>query len=491
MSNETLPAPFAHYTLLEKIAVGGMAEVFRARIQGAMGFEKTLVIKRMLDTLAQDDEFKQLFMAEARIAAALSHVNIVQVFELGQEGPFLYIAMEHVHGMDLARLVQKTRTMGDFPLPLALFTIGEVLKALAFAHSAADAEGHPLYLVHCDISPQNMLLSFAGEVKLTDFGISRAAFQRGPQDVIRGKYAYMSPEQVEGRALDGRSDLFSLGTVLYELVTGKRLFKAKTREETMARVRRAEVPSPRAHRPEISEDLEAVMLKALDRHPNGRYADAAEMMEAITQVVLREGLRATNHDLSVYLRSVETATVTEKAPESRPAPRSLRGPAPVAVVVMALEASLPPRAIASPRSTLGVLSQEWGGLLAEAGGEIWESGEGAALVIWTAGQGLRETMGRVVRTGQSLFKLTARAGFRLSAGIAPGVVRLMPDTRRPGEGWELAGPFYLARWMMNLSAHRGRILLTEVGKDQIDEPCTLLGRIPIQGARFINIHELG
>ena len=490
--SDVLPAPFGSYTLLEKIAVGGMAEVFRAKALGAMGFEKTLVIKRILDTLARDEEFKQLFMQEARIAAVLSHVNIVQVFELGQEGSFLYIAMEHVHGMDLAKLVTRSRALGEFPIPLALFTIGEILKALQFAHNASDAEGQPLHLVHCDISPQNVLLSFAGEVKLTDFGISRAAFQRGPQEVIRGKYAYMSPEQVEGRAMDGRSDLFSLATVLFELLTGRRLFKARTRDETMARVRRAEVPSPRSFRPEISEDLEAFLLRALSRQPDSRYSDAAEMNEALTNIILREGHRATNNDIAAFLRSVDgnpADTLAADAP--KPAPRPARGPTPVAVVVMALEASPPPRSIASPRATLSSLSQEWAQQIAEAGGEIWESGEGAALICWTASTGFRETLARAVRVGLALQRRTVQAGYRLSVGITPGVVRILPDTRRPAEGWELAGPFYLARWMMNLSAHRGRVLLTEVGREQIDEPSTLLGRIPIQGSKYINVYELG
>lgn len=494
--SDALPVAFGSYTLLEKIAVGGMAEVFRAKAQGAMGFEKTFVIKRILDTLARDEEFKQLFMAEARIAAALAHVNIVQVFELGENAGYLYIAMEHVHGMDLARLVAKARTSGEFPIALALFIIGEVLKALQFAHTSVDSEGQPQHVVHCDISPQNVLLSYAGEVKLTDFGISRAAFERGPQDVIRGKYAYMSPEQVDGRALDGRSDLFSLATVLYELLTGRRLFKARTRDETMARVRRAEVPSPRSFRAEISEDLEAFLLKALARHPESRFLDAAEMLDALTRIILHEGHRATNHDLSTFLRGVElsaSASDTMGADPKNPVslPRPARGPTPVAVVVMALEGSPPPRSIATPRISLAALGQEWSGLIAESGGEVWESGEGSALVCWMASTGFRETVARAVRAGISLQRLTAQVGYRLSVGITPGVVRIQPDSRRPAEGWELSGPFYLARWMMNLSAHRGRVLLTEVGREQIDEPTTLLGRIPIQTNKYINVYELG
>ena len=487
MSSDAEPEVFGQYHLLEKIATGGMAEVYRARLEGAMGFEKILVIKRILDTLAKDEEFKDLFQTEAKIAALLSHVNIVQVFELGEVNGSLYIATEHVNGIDLARLASRARPMGEFPVSLALFIVGEVLRALQFAHTA-EHEGKPLHVVHCDISPQNVLLSHAGEVKLTDFGISRAAIQQGNQDVIRGKYAYMSPEQVEARPLDGRSDLFSLGIVLYELLTGRRLFKARTRDETLARVRRAEVPSPRGFRPEISEDLEEFLLKTLARLRDDRWANASEMNDAIAQLIVREGHRATNNDLASYLREV-----SEQIPTAAPRdPQASRRPlAPTPIVVVAMEASPPPRSLATPRVTLAALANEWTGIIAEADGEIWERGEGAMLVCWTVSSGFRETVARAVRTALALRKCTTQAGYRLSVGVAPGVARIQSDTHRPGDGWELAGPFYLARWMMNLSAHRSRVLLTEVGARQVEEGTSALGRIPIQGNKYINLYEVG
>ncbi len=487
----TAPEAFGPYQLLEKIATGGMADVFRARAHGAMGFEKILVVKRILDQLARDDEFRDLFKNEARIAAELSHVNIVQVFELGQHEEHLYIAMEYVHGLDLARLATRARTVGDFPVSLALFIVGEILKALAYAHAHTDEQGNPLHLVHCDISPQNVLISFSGEVKLTDFGISRAAIQKADQNVIRGKYSFMSPEQAESRPLDGRSDLFSLGTMLYELLTGRRLFKASNRDETLRRVVRAEVPSPRPYRKEVSEELEGFLLKTLSKHPNDRWADAQEMYEALSKIILSEGHRATNSDLAAYLRDVieaaHAATNPVAAPPAGGAPRTV---APSPVVVLAIEASPPPRSIASPRQSLAALTVEWAGVLAEAQGDVWERGDGSLLVVWTATNGFRETVARVVSTAQTLHRLTQQSGYRLSAGIAPGVARIRSDNHRPAEGWELAGPFYLARWMMNLSAHRGRLLLTEVGARQIDAPTVMLGRIPIQGNRYINLHEL-
>jgi serine/threonine protein kinase len=492
VADSVVPDTIGPYRVLEKIATGGMAEVFRATSSGAKGFEKIIVIKRILDTLARDEEFRELFKGEARIAARLSHANIVQVFELEQEGDHLYIAMEYVNGTDLARLLTRARGLGEFPIPIALFVVAEVLRALGFAHHATDPEGEALHVVHCDISPQNILVSLAGEVKITDFGISRAAIQAGSQEVIRGKYAYMSPEQVEGKQLDGRSDLFSLGIVLYELLTGRRLFKAKSRDETLARVRRAEVPSPRAYRPDLSEDLEAFLLKTLSRSRDDRWRDAAEMGDALSALIVREGHRATNNDLGSFVTQVldAPAAPTGLADPGR-AGRPIKSVPPTPVVVMAMEASPPPRSIATPRVTLSALSQEWAGVVAEAGGEIWERGDGSFLVCWAVSTAFKDTVSRAVRTALQLQKLTTHSGYRLSVGVAPGVARVQAETRRPPEPWELAGPFYLARWMMNLSAHRSRVLLTEVGARQVEDGTTLLGRIPIQGNKYINLYEVG
>ncbi len=493
MPTPNQPEVFGKYHLLEKIATGGMAEVFRARSYGMEGFEKILVVKRVLDHLAKDEEFIQLFQYEALIAVELQHVNIVQVFEFEQVEGQYYIAMEYVHGLDLARLLTRARRTGPFPIPLALFITCEVLKALQFAHDKSDEHGRPMNVVHCDISPQNILISYAGEVKITDFGISRAAMQAaGTHKVVRGKYAYMSPEQVEGGELDGRSDVFSLGIVLWELLAGRRLFKARTREETLARVRRAEVPSLRTFRSEVSEDLEGLVLKTLSRRASDRYTTAAELLEALSILVVREGHRATNNDLSRYLKDVlEAASRAQSGDPSaaaRPARRTLP---PSAVVVMAAEASPPPRSIAAPQTSLANLLQQWTAIVQESEGEIWESGDGSALVVWLVKEGLRDTLSRSVSCALRLQRLTLQSGYRLSAGIAPGVVRLQSDTQRPDEGWELAGPFYLSRWMMNLSAHRGRVLVTEVGKRQIAISTQQLGRIPIEGSRYINLYEVG
>jgi hypothetical protein len=492
VSTTETPEQFGNYHLLEKIATGGMAEVWRARYYGAAGFEKILVIKKVLPDLAADPEFVELFYDEGKIAQHLQHGNIVQIWALDEVAGQPFMAMEYVHGLDMSRLLSRARGLGPFPIPLALFCISEVLRGLHFAHDRDDDMGQPLSIVHCDISPQNILISFAGEVKLADFGISRAAFQAGEQHkVVRGKYAYMSPEQVEGRDLDRRTDLFSLGIVLYEALTGRRLFKTKSRDQTLDRVRRAEVPSPRAYRPEVSEDLEAVLLKALSRKREDRYPDAGAFLEALTGVMVREGHRATSSDLAAYLKAVIDAHAAASRGDDPAA--AAKGPGdvpPAEVVVLSVEAAPPPRSIAAPRRSLSSLTQEWAGLVDQAQGEIWERAEGAMLVVWVARGGRKGALQRAVRAAVALQQVTLDAGYRLSAGLAPGVARIQPGSNRPADGWALAGPFYLARWMMNLSAHRGRVLLTEVGAQHVTGRTSLLGRIPIQGNRYISLHEL-
>ena len=483
---------FGKYQLLEKIATGGMAEVYRARAFGTAGFEKIQVIKKILPHMVEDKEFVEMFIDEARIAVHMLHVNIVQVFDLGEVDGQYFMAMEYVHGLDLSRLLTRARGLGSFPIPLALFVIREALKGLQFAHSRVDEDGKPMTVVHCDISPQNLLISYAGEVKVHDFGIARAAFQADTKHrVVRGKYAYMSPEQVEGKTLDGRSDLFSLGIVLYETLTGRRLFKAKNRDETLARVRRAEVPSPRAYRPEISEDLEGFILKVLSRDVADRFQDAGAMVDALTRLMMQEGHRATNNDLAAFLKEViDSAAAAARGEPRVTRSRSGRSQPPSAIVVLSLEASPPPRSIAAPRATLAAISEEWVTLIGDAGGEVWERGDGSMLVVWLAREGFRDAILRAIGAAADLRSVTEDAGYRMSVGMAPGVVRLAGTSQRPGAGWELAGPFYLARWLMNLSAHRGRILLTEVGAKHIEEQTQLLGRIPIQGNRYINLYEV-
>jgi serine/threonine protein kinase len=480
---------FGKYELIEKIASGGMAEVYRARSRGLAGFEKILVIKKILPHLAKDKEFVDLFIDEARIAVRLLHVNIVQVFDLGEIDGQYFMAMEYVQGMDLSRVLARSRNLGPFPIPLALFITAEVLKALQFAHQRTDENGRFLNIVHCDISPQNILISFAGEVKLTDFGISKAAFQmEEQQQVIRGKYAYMSPEQVDGKTLDGRTDIFSLTIVLYEALTGRRLFKSKDRHETLARVRKAEVPSPRLYRPEISEILEGLLYKGLARKQKDRVLSAEAFLEELSNLMIKEGYRATNNDLSAYLKEVDDTS--KPGQRAVPIDRPIRNLPPTSVVVLSAEGYPSLLSSASPKLSLTDLTEVWKGKVAEYGGQVWEQGSGSLLCVWISHSGLTDSVRRALKAAMKISQIAKEAGFAPSIGISPGVARISAETQRPTSGWELAGPFYLARWMMNLSAHRGRVLLTEVAARQVDLGTTLLGRIPIQNSRYINLYEL-
>ena len=473
---------FGEYQLEERIAVGGMAEVWRARAFGLAGFEKTLVIKKILPDLVKDEEFVKLFIDEARIAVLLTHANIVQVFDLGRTDGTLYMAMEYVHGLDLAKVVTRARDDGPFPLAITLFVVGEVLKALSFAHQVRGEDGEPLNLVHCDISPQNVLVSHAGEVKITDFGISRAAFQAASlHDTVRGKYAYMSPEQIENNELDGRSDVFSLGIVLWELLTGRRLFKARTRDETLLRVKRAEVPSPRLYRPEVSEELEEIVLRSLGRLPEQRFANDGEMLDSLGLLMVREGHRVTNHDVADFLQSLGDPAAADRANVEA---------IHQTIVVLSAEASTREGGEDDAGALRGLV-EGWTDSLVRSGAQIWEREARSVLAVWVVDETLAETMSAAVDAVRALRTTSRHEGFRMAAGVAPGRARVFSDTRRPARGWELAGPFYLARWMMNLSAHRGRLLLSRGGVQHVEGlDATRLGRVSIEDGRYIHLYEL-
>ena len=467
------PHPFGDYTLLEPIATGGMAEVYRAQAGGFAGFEKIVVIKRVLDTLAQDPDFVEMFVNEARIAAELHHVNIVQVFELGKVGDTHFMALESVDGLDLAELVTEGISRGPFPIPLALFVVTEVLKALAYAHSRSASSGEPMRIVHCDMSPQNILISQAGEVKITDFGISRAAFQaRAVQDVIRGKYAYMSPEQVDGKSLDARSDLFSLGVVLFELLTGRRLFKREDRDATMKAVRAGEVPPLQAYRPEIPASLGVFVRTALNPVRSERYQTAEEMLEVLGQIRMAEDFSSTNHDLSSYVKRVREGdhTVGQSAVDTR------------GVLVLSVSIAV---------ATDVDCAEEMRRLASEASGEVWESAGHTMLVSWKDDElspAMKKALGLMVK----LHRLGAQYHAKMACGLAPGLTQLDKETGRPPEGWELEGPFYLARWMMALSASRGRPVLTRVAARMLPPEVGVapLGNISVLGAKSLRLYEI-
>jgi serine/threonine protein kinase len=339
-------AAFGRYRLLERLGQGGMAEVFKAKSYGVEGFEKILVIKRILPELARSQEFVDMFIHEAKLAVRLSHANIVQVFDLGKasgegaasrlnetpapgEGPgragpnepaadAYYMAMEYVHGLDLASVLARSRRLHSLlPAQLGVYVASEVAKGLDHAHRRRDDQMRPLGIVHRDVSPQNVLLSFEGEVKVTDFGIAKA---RGVLDrpgheetrarALQGKFGYMSPEQARGDTVDARSDLFSLGTILYECVAGVNPFSSPTTFETLRRVQACEVPPIELLRPEVPPELVTILKTAMAKSPGDRYPDAGRMYEALLAFLYAQGSRYGAHELAEFLSRFRDSTDT-------------------------------------------------------------------------------------------------------------------------------------------------------------------------------------
>ncbi|WP_437734269.1 serine/threonine-protein kinase [Sorangium sp. So ce1335] len=311
MLNET----FGRYRLLERLGEGGMAEVFKAKSFGVEGFEKVLVIKRILPRLAEQGRFVDMFVHEAKLAVRLSHANIVQVFDLGRvdhpngDPTSYFIAMEYVPGLDLATLLARCRrAKRPIPLGMAVFMTAEIAKALDHAHRRRDEQSRPLGIVHRDISPQNILLSWEGEVKVTDFGIAKATQSMTEEEVgekragrIRGKLAYMSPEQSRAGAIDGRSDLFSLGTVLYEMLAGSNPFAAPTAFEVMRRLQASEYPPLALVRPDVPRPLVDIVSTMLARNAEDRFPDAGRLHEALLGFFYATGERFGANDLAEFL----------------------------------------------------------------------------------------------------------------------------------------------------------------------------------------------
>lgn len=307
--------PFGNYYLLERIAVGGMAEIFKAKQVGVRGFEKIVVIKKILHHLSEDPEFVEMFEDEARIAAQLTQANIVQIYELGEISGTLYITMEHVEGKNLRDI---TRAVSNRHLHLGLdqciFIIMEVLKGLDFAHRKTDSRGQALEIVHRDMSPQNIIVSYEGEVKVLDFGIAKAAskISKTEAGVLKGKFSYMSPEQASGKILDQRSDIYAVGVIAHELLTSERLFRAKSDLETLDRVKAGQVLPPSLKNPQIAKELDTIILKALSKNLNERYQTAAEFLNDLSKFSFQSNLTYGSQDLGAFMKSLFSETIAEE-----------------------------------------------------------------------------------------------------------------------------------------------------------------------------------
>jgi len=291
------PQRLGRYILLELLGTGGMAEVWKARIEGPGGFQRNIVIKRLLPHLSRDAGFVEMFFAEARLYSLLDHPNIVQVYELGHEGDVYFMAMEHVRGCDVIAVLRSLhKGLPPYLCGLAAYTVREVCRALAYAHGYVHETKGALRIVHRDVSPSNIMLSYDGRVKLLDFGIAKALSATDnltQPGMLKGKFAYMSPQQAEGRPIDHRADLFAAGIVLHEMISGKRLFKAPDHLLTLAIVREAKVPKPSLNNPDASPELDRICLKALARLEDDRYQSAEEMADDLDREVARLGFGAT------------------------------------------------------------------------------------------------------------------------------------------------------------------------------------------------------
>jgi serine/threonine protein kinase len=301
------PVLFGKYLLLERISVGGMAEVFKAKTFGVEGFEKVVAIKRILPSMAEDDDFIAMFIDEAKIAGQLSHANICQIYELGKIGNSHFIAMEYIQGKDVLQIQNRFRRLRrQMPLPMAALVASKVSEALDYAHRKKDENDRKLNIVHRDVSPQNVLVSYEGEIKIIDFGIAKAVSRSSKTQagVLKGKFGYMSPEQVRGRPLDRRSDIFAIGTLLWEMCTDERLFTGPSDFAVLDKVRNATVPPPSAHNPMIPPELEAIIMRALRRDPLERYQWGLEMQEALQNYLLSQSPPWTTSTLSSALEDV-------------------------------------------------------------------------------------------------------------------------------------------------------------------------------------------
>jgi eukaryotic-like serine/threonine-protein kinase len=286
------PVRFGRYILLDKIASGGMAEVYRAKTSGAEDFQRLVAIKCMRPELTLNDQFITMFVDEAKLASSLTHPNIVQINELGRVGNQLFIAMELINGRDLRHILSRSKeTQIQIPVGFAAYVIAKAAEALDYAHAMKSLDGRPLKLVHRDISPQNILVTYDGQVKLVDFGIARAEERRTETQAgqLKGKLAYMAPEQTLGGAeLDHRVDIFALGAVFYELLTAQQLFSGDDPIEIVEKIRGGNLPGARETRPEVPEPVDLLIKKCLARKPVDRWESAGEISDALARYLVVE-----------------------------------------------------------------------------------------------------------------------------------------------------------------------------------------------------------
>ncbi|HET8939562.1 MAG TPA: serine/threonine-protein kinase [Polyangiales bacterium] len=304
------------YRVIKRLEAGGMAEVYLGEASSLEGFKKRVAIKRVLPHLAQNENFIQMFLDEARLSARLSHANIVSVFDISARDDTYFLIMEFVDGANLKRILESLQRRGQrFPLPEAIYVCAEACRGLSYAHELHDEHGHPIGIVHRDISPPNIMITKQGEIKVADFGLAKAGTQLSQTDpgVVKGKFSYLSPEAAAGREVDARADIFSLGIVLWEMLAGRRLFLGETDYATVKLIQQANIPRLAPLNNSVDETFEELLLKALTRAPEDRYPSAQAFGDALTGYLFARQLKVTHYDIATL---VNTA-ISEDAPSSK------------------------------------------------------------------------------------------------------------------------------------------------------------------------------
>jgi serine/threonine protein kinase len=316
--------PDSRYRITERIAAGGMAEVFKGVAESLQGFRKSVAIKRVLPALTKNPKFVTMFLDEARLSLFLQHANIVQVFDIGHADDTYFIVMEYVDGLDLKAILEWRRRIGRrLTIGQTIYMIMEVCKGLAYAHEVVHPEtGERLNIVHRDVSPANVLISRNGEIKLADFGLAKAASQLESTDpgVVKGKMSYLSPEAARGENVDHRADIFSVGILLYEMLTSKRLFYGDTDYQTVELVRNAKIPPIAAQNPEVEPEFEEICRKALARRVEDRFQSATDLQDALAHYLFSRGLKMIQRDIAEMTR----ACIEDMATQSSGGGRSRR-----------------------------------------------------------------------------------------------------------------------------------------------------------------------
>ncbi len=308
------PIQFGKYQLLDKIAVGGMAELYRAKLTGAEGFEKLIAIKKILPNLSEEDNLITSFIDEAKLAALLHHENIVQIYDFGSMDDEYFIAMEFLFGKDL-RTIRKAAKKRQMPLGMEniLHVVSRICAGLDYSHNLKDLQGKPLNIIHRDINPQNILVTYEGQVKIIDYGIAKAASQntKTRENLIKGKLAYMSPEQANGQTIDHRSDIFSTGIILYELLAVKRMFEGETMH-VLSLVREAQYDPPEEVIPDLPAKLNEILRRALAKDPAKRYQSASEMLADIEEYAFEFSLRPNARSFAGYMKELFEEELAEE-----------------------------------------------------------------------------------------------------------------------------------------------------------------------------------